>query len=210
MPVTEGATRVPPAPHVTRFARGGLRRALAVAGALTVALVLAPVSGANAAVPESVDLAFSVENLTPGSVGSDTQVYTLERAAQLTDVEWTHRSGVLASADLSLELCDADNRCGTAGELIGTGFSPGPITVTLTVRVADDVAHSTRGTAAGRLVFVADDAPLATTGVDPTRTILWAAALLLSGAALVALTAHRRHPARTSAPHPPDARATER
>lgn len=138
---------------------------------------------------QDVDLALDFSLLEPGIARSESFAVELERQARLQDVRWVTRSGVLESADLSVELCRPSG-CFDLESLRGTFFDPGTIEVTVTVTLSPSSDIGGTGSALGQLTFVSDD-DLPLTGSQLAERLAWALAMASFGALLVALARRR-------------------
>lgn len=170
--------------------RTGLGRAASVTAVVGVAagLALAGPSASHAAeIPIPVAIDFT--ELQPNTASSQTITLEIPRAGELDSFTWVERTGILSTATIEFEVCDAAGKCVPTESLpkpVAVDAGPQPIRVTVTV------SEQGSGTALGRLTLVSADDPalvggpssssgLATTGSLASTIAPWAAAVLALG-----------------------------
>lgn len=176
---------------------------LGVAGILLI--LGAPTAVALPEPSDEISLDVQFGALAPGVPQTRSATFSVPSGARVVDISWVHRDGILEFADLVVELCDTAGRCTdrTPSTLSGTTLTA-HVTATIS---AQDTQPGTTGYAIGRINLVGTDgtepagpsdaqppgsaAPTAgpdlpRTGSDVLVPLLWVAALVCVGGALLA------------------------
>lgn len=179
--------------HSARWRR--TRRHVASTGAITALVALATLSAPLASHAAAGDISFSLsfEGLVPGVPATQMVEIDIPRAGEIGSFSWVERTGILKTAQFSLEVCSADGQCTPSNN------DNEPLSVEagkLPVRVTVVISEYGSGTAIGELTLASEGAAglgersdepfssqsgLASTGASVASAALWATAALALG-----------------------------
>lgn len=180
-----------PAAHSARFAR----RFWAAAGAIVAVAGISTITAPAMSYAAEGDISFSLsfEGLVPGVPATQMVELDIPRAGEIGRFSWVERTGILKTAQFSLDVCSADGHCTPSNksdepQLVEAGKLP--------VRVTVVISEYGSGTAIGELTLASEGAAglgdrndepfssqagLASTGAQVVSVALWATAALALG-----------------------------
>lgn len=165
--------------------------AAAILAIAAMATITAP--AASHAAEGDISFSLSFEGLVPGVPATQIVELNIPRAGEVGSFTWAERTGILKTAQFSLDVCSADGHCTPLNDdddplLVEAGKLP--------VRVTVVISEFGSGTAIGELTLASEgtaglgersDEPfssqsgLASTGASVASAALWATAVLALG-----------------------------